>query len=162
MVTVVTVVTVITVITVMPGGVVGVFFDCMQWLIKLWIDLQRKRSVGAARLKFFLLLGLNNSTQEKQRLHTLEMGPIPVRIVLGIVPTPLSSRMQGYVYTGHQAIEVQAALALEQFVFCYLCEELLHARAVAVEDGVEHLLVGIPPFGAVAHAARRQRPAKCR
>ena len=155
MVTVVTVVTEIAVIT------VGVFFVCIQWLIKLRIDLQRKRS-GAARLKNLLLLGLNNSTQETQRIHTLEMGPIPVRIVLGIVPAPLSSRMQGYVHTEHQAIEVQAALTLEQFVFCYLCEELLHARAVAVEDGVEHLLVGIPPFGAVAHAARRQRPAKCK
>ena len=151
----VAVVTVIAVIT------VGVVFVCIQWLIKSRIDLQRKRS-GAARLKNLLLLGLNNSTQETQRIHTLEMGPIPVRIVLGIVPAPLSSRMQGYVHTGHQTIEVQAALTLEQFVFCYLCEELLHARAVAVEDGVEHLLVGIPPFGAVAHAARRQRPAKCR
>ena len=96
----VTVVTVIAVITVMPGGVVGVFFVCIQWLIKSRIDLQRKRS-GVARLKNLLLLGLNNSTQETQRIHTLEMGPIPVRIVLGIVLAPLSSHMQGYMHTGH-------------------------------------------------------------
>ena len=54
---------------------------------------------------------------------------------------------------------MQTALALEQFVFCYLREKLLDAAAVAVKDGVEGLLVCIPPCWAVTLAALWQGPA---